>query len=249
MDNALADAAADARYEDRRKGLRDEGPMRPEVAHALFEATRGWLLETEPVAIRGSHLALTRDRYRETVDATRPIALEHLTLMEVDDDNRGRSIVLFDSDDINGAIGELTARWIASGEVAHPEVIEAMRKLHETTNRHEWDALAARCAGATYINHRLLGTPASADYISSIQALATLVPDLWVEAAEILTHSASGLVIHVVMKGTSTEGLAIEIPFVMLMLLDGDRVKHIETYDPDHRDLALVRFEELNRSS
>ena len=87
-------------------------------------------------------------------DSTRPITMEHLTLLEVGDDNIGRYLVLFDPDDINGGIAELTARWIASGEVAYPEVIEAHRKRLEATNRHDWDA--ARDAGATYIDHRQL---------------------------------------------------------------------------------------------
>jgi hypothetical protein len=50
------------------------------------------------------------------------------------------------------------------------------------------------------------------------------------------------------MKGTSTEGVAIELPLVVLTILDGDRVARIETFDLDQRGLALARFEELNRS-
>ena len=64
VDGFLAHAAPDSRYEDRRKVLRDEGSARPEVVRAVFEMTTGWRLETEPVAIRGSRLGLTRDTYR-----------------------------------------------------------------------------------------------------------------------------------------------------------------------------------------
>ncbi|MFZ0834631.1 MAG: hypothetical protein WAM92_16455 [Mycobacterium sp.] len=250
LDNALADAAADARYEDRRKGLRDEGPMRPEVARALFDAAREWLLETEPVAIRGSRLGLTHDKYRDTVDPERSIAIEHLTLLEVDENNRGRDILLFDPDDINAALAELTARWIASGEVAHPEVIEAGCRVFEAVNRHEWEAISAANANATYVNHRQL--PASgntiADHMSSVRMMASLVPDLRLELSQILAHSASGLVCHNVIKGTSTDGAAIEIPVIVITLLDGDRVRHIEAFDLDQRDFALTRFAELSRS-
>ena len=79
--------------------------------------------------------------------------------------------------------------------------------------------------------------------------MASLVPDLRVELAEVLTHSASGAVSHVVVKGTSTAGAAIEVPVVMLIPLDGDRMKRIEFFDPDQRELAVARFEELNQSS
>ncbi len=71
---------------------------------ALFEAFRGLRLETERVAIRGSHLALTRDRYRDTADPERPTTVEVLTLTEVADDDLVRSLMLFDPDDIDGAM-------------------------------------------------------------------------------------------------------------------------------------------------
>ena len=248
-DGFWALAAADARYEDRRKGLRDEGPATPEVVRALFEAFRGLRLETERVAIRGSHLALTRDRYRDTGDPERPTTVEVLTLTEVADDDLVVSLTLFDPDDIDGAMGELTARWIASGEVAHPQVIEAVRRLIETVNRHDWDAFTTLSAGATYVNHRQLssqGVQTIADHMSSIRTMASLVPDYWVELAEVLTYSARGLVGDVFLRGTATDGLAIEIPLVMLLVVDRDRVTGFEAFDPDQRDLALARFEELS---
>ena len=37
---------------------------------------------------------------------------------------------------------ELTARWIASGEVAYPELIEAVDRINATINRHDWDTVA-----------------------------------------------------------------------------------------------------------
>jgi hypothetical protein len=159
--------------------------------------------------------------------------------------------VSFDPDDINGAFAELTDRWIASGEVAHPEIIKSAHRLTEATNRHDWDALATLSGGAAYVNHRQLSKPGVetiTDHMSSFRAMASLVPDFWIEQAEVLTHSAMGVVNHVVLRGTSTEGVAIEIPVLALMLFDGDRVTRFETFDSDKRDLALARFEELNLS-
>ena len=52
--------------------------------------------------------------------------------------------------------------------------------------------------------------------------------------------------IHLVLKGTSAEGFVAELPVVALILLDGERVTHVENFDPDQRDLALARFEELS---
>lgn len=246
----LAPFSSDSRYEDRRMGLRDEGFART-AAPAVLEAPTSWRHELESVAIRGVRLGLTRDTYRDTKEADRPIVGEHLTLTEVGDDRLVRYTILFDPDDVDVAFEELTARWIASGEVAHPEVIAAAQHFHGIANRHDWDAMATRLAGATYVSHRQLGIEGAdiADYESSIRMFASLVPDLWAEPSEVLAHSAKGLVAYMVLKGTSTDGVAIEIPNIHLALLDGDRVTHLETFDPDQRDLALARFDELNRTA
>ena len=49
-----------------------------------------------------------------------------------------------------------------------------------------------------------------------------------------------------VLKGTSIDGVAIEIAIVQLTLLVGDHVTHLDAFDPDQRDSALARFEELS---
>jgi hypothetical protein len=78
--------------------------------------------------------------------------------------------------------------------------------------------------------------------------MASLIPDLSVEFAQILAQSASCLVSLFIVKGSSTQGAAIEVPVVMLTVLEGDRLTHIEVFDPGQRDLALARFEDLSRS-
>lgn len=253
LSGCLALITADGQIDDRRKGLRafHEGAERLKAVRALFDFfPESWRTEIDPIAIRGSRLSLVRQIYRDTDEADQPISGEALTLTEVSDDGRVRDIVLFDPDDINGAFDELTERWIASGEVAHPEVVEAQRRVLAATNRHDWDAVSAANADATYVNHRQLpaGGDTIADHMSSTRMMATLIPDLKVEPAQILTHSALGLLTSAVLRGTSTEGLPIEIPVVMLNLFDGDHLTRIEVFDPDQRDLALARFDELNRS-
>jgi hypothetical protein len=171
--------------------------------------------------------------------------------MEVGDGDLMHHVVIFDPDDINGGINELTARWIASGDVAHPAIIEAHRRVVEAVNRHEWDVLDSRSAGATYVNHRQLaiaGVDTFADHVSSMRMMGPLVPDFWIELAEVLAHSAMGLLAQTVLKGTSTDGVAIEIPVYSITLLDGDRVTRFEAFDSDQREAALARFEQLRRS-
>jgi transposase InsO family protein len=170
--------------------------------------------------------------------------------MELGDDDLVRDIVSFDPDDLDDAVAELTARWIASREVAYPELIEAVGRINATINRHEWGAVVTYFAGADYVDHRHLAHAVNgtiADWLSSLQTTGSQAPNLWVELAEVLARSAIGIVGRMALKGTSTDGAAIETPFVVLMLLRGERVTRLETFDEGQRELALTRLQEFNR--
>ncbi|WP_297737441.1 BTAD domain-containing putative transcriptional regulator [Mycobacterium sp.] len=253
MDGFLALTNADLRYEGRRKGLRDEfhGPARQKAVQAMFETVPISVQVTvDPIAIRGSRLTLIHVCYRDTDYADRPITVEFLQVAEVDDAGLMLDCVSFDPDDINDAFTELTARWIASGEVAHPEIVEFAQRVTEIINRHDREALAMLTKGATHVNHRQLASPGVqtvAEHMSSGQMIESLVPDYWIEPAEVVALSAKGLVVHFVLKGTSTDGVTIEIPLIQFALFEDGRVTHVEAFDPAQRDLALARFEELNR--
>jgi hypothetical protein len=207
-------------------------------------------MHAEPIAIRGSRLELTRECYRDTDEADRPIAVELLHVVELDDADLMRDIVSFDPDDLDDAFAELTARWIASGEVAYPELIEAVDRINATINRHDWDAVATHFVGADYVNHRQLAHAFDgtiADWLSSLQTTGSLLPNLWVELAEVLARCAIGIVGRMALRGRSTDGAAIEIPFVVLILLHGESVTRLEAFEEGQRELALARLQEFNR--
>ncbi|MBE1548486.1 class 3 adenylate cyclase [Mycobacterium sp. OAS707] len=241
---------ADCHAEDRRKGLRASFErLRPrDATQAMFDATPSWRSEADVVAIRGARFALMRNRFRDTAEPDAPIAAEYLTVVEVSDDGLLRRSARFDPDDINEAFTELTARWIASGEVEHPQAIESHLKILQVLNRHDWDTYRASLAHATGVNHRQLATGTTvADFIKSVDTVASLIPNFWVEPTNILRYSASGALGDLLAKGTSSDGVEVEIPMLLLGVFDGDLLTHFELFDPDQRDLALVRFDELTR--
>lgn len=248
VDSYLSIFTDDARYEDRRKGLRDAGPVKPDFARAVVDgAGTGWQVEVECIANRGPHLVLCHLTYRDHDEADHPVVVEALFIAEITVSQLISTLLLFDPDDIDAALAELTARWIASGECGHPGVMEAIQTFAESANRHEWDKLATRHAGATYTNHLQLraGADTVADDMSSLRMLTSLVPDLRFELTDVLRLSATGIVIHTVAKGTSTNDVPFDLPFVVLLLVDGHRIVHAETYDLDQREQALTRFDEL----
>ena len=71
--------------------------------------------------------------FRDHNEVDCPIAVEAVLLAEVTEDGLISAFVVFDPDDIDAAFAELTARWIASGEVEHPDVIEAMGRLFDAS--------------------------------------------------------------------------------------------------------------------
>jgi hypothetical protein len=122
MEGLLALGSDDGRYEDRRQGLRDvlEGSARRKAVHAMFEtAPSSWRMEVQPIATRGSRLALTRTCWRDTDFDDRPIVAEIVHVTEVGDDDLMRDTVNFDPDDIDAAFEELDARYLAGEAAAH----------------------------------------------------------------------------------------------------------------------------------
>ncbi|MGQ9406667.1 BTAD domain-containing putative transcriptional regulator [Mycolicibacterium gilvum] len=250
MNGMLALTWAGGELDDRRTGVRDfqHGSTRQRILETLFEYPTSWHLEIEHIAVRGSRLCLSRQTIRDTGEADRPVTIELLTVLEVGEDGVAQVFVNFDACDLDGAVGELTDRWIASGEVAHPDVIRAAYRVGTAYNRHDWDAVAVLEGGACYVNHRQLATEEPetiGDHWRSIRALAELIPDMRIAHAEIYAHSATGLLGHVVVIDADTEGAAIELPAITLVIFDGSRVRHMEAFDLDQYDRALARFAEL----
>ena len=75
--------------------------------------------------------------------------------------------------------------------------------------------------------------------------MASLVPDMCVLVAAIPAHTARGVVTDIVVKGTTAEGAAIELPAAIVLLFDGESLTHMEAFESDQRDQALARFHEL----
>ena len=112
--DAFARTTADGRLEDRRKGLHSvlEGPARQQNIRQQFELTpNSWRMEVEPIAIRGSRLALTRGCLRDSADADQPITMEGLSVIEVSDGGLVHDTVVFDPEDVDAAFAELDARY------------------------------------------------------------------------------------------------------------------------------------------
>ena len=174
IDCALALTAADGQYEDRRKGLHDKGTAR-DVWPTVFDAPKGWRLEMEPVAIRGSRLGLTRGRFRDTDYADQPITVEYLTVTGVSDDDLMHDTVIFDLDDIDAAFAELDARYLAGEAAAYSHTWSLIAQAYAAFNRHE---LSRTSPDWVNIDHRRGIGSAPGDMLANVSALWEVAPDI-----------------------------------------------------------------------
>ncbi len=123
VEGFLALTTQDGRSEDRRKGLRHiaVGPEWQKTTRSWLDAPRSWMMDVETLAIRGSHLSLTRNRCRDIHEADQPVTAEILAVTEVNKDGLVCNAVSFDPDAVNSAFAELNTRWIASADVIDPD--------------------------------------------------------------------------------------------------------------------------------
>ncbi|WP_197514016.1 nuclear transport factor 2 family protein [Mycobacterium sp. 1165178.9] len=250
VEGLLALATDDARYDDRRRGLRDEGlASRPELVRGIFEAPKGWRLEVAPLAIRGSRLALTRDQYRDIKEVDRPITNEHLMLTELSADGLVNISVIFDPDDINAALDELDARYLVGEAAAHAHTWSVIASTTAALNRHELPS-----ADWVVIDHRR-GTPfaprsgGDTNIYASIGAIWDLMPNLsiYIEAAHRLSNR--GAVVTWKGHGISQEGFEAEWRMIQVPIVKGDLIQCCELFDETDLDAALARLDELDRQA
>jgi hypothetical protein len=107
--------------EDRRQGLRS--PKREMVGvQSMLEFVRSYRdvgytrAEHRPIATRGERLALVH--IVRSGDAA--FEAEHITLYELDDESLIGSIVIFDLEDLDGAVAELDERYRTGGDRGRP---------------------------------------------------------------------------------------------------------------------------------
>jgi hypothetical protein len=243
----LALISVDGRIEDRRKGLRDvhAGPARLKALEVMFEtAPSSWRMEHEAIAIRGSRLTLSRERYRDIDGANRPVAIELLRIMEIVGDGIMHDVVAFDPDDMDAAFKELDARYLAGEAAAHAQTWSVITQAYAALNRGE---MPSTTMDFEDIDHRRGAAAASGDLVKYLRATFddTTHNLLYVEAVHRLT--GFGAVITHVAKGTSQQGFDAEWRMLIVTAVEGDRVNRSELFDEADLDAALARFNELDR--
>ena len=242
LEGILGTVATDAHYDDRRKGLRYEGPMNAEFVHGLlYDESESWRLEVESIAIRGDRLALSRHTYRDAADPDRPIAVEAINLTEVGDNGLARNSIVFDTDDVDAAFAELDARYVAGEAAAHSDAWMAITRSFAVFNNHELPSTAIE-----WIDHRRLVGSGPSDLAETTQAAWDMTQNICSRIESVHRLNDRGAVITQSLKGMSNQGFDFEWRVIDVFTIEGDAISRCEMFDEADLDAALTRFDELN---
>src|SRR6202012_3265535 len=242
----LALSTAGLRYEDRRKGLRDEfegaSAQRKSVL-AMFEASPSSVQMTaEPIAIRGSRLSLNHVCYRDTEYDDQPITVEMLQIVEVSEAGLLHFSVSFDPDDVDAAFAELDARCLAGEAAAHARTWSAIAGVYSSFNRHE---LPATTSDWVTIDHRPLATFEYHDPAAFFGATWDLTPQTSIYIETLHRLNGFGAVVTHKVYGTSQDGFDAEWRQISVLTAQGDLINRCAIFDKTELDAAIARFEEL----
>ena len=245
--DAMADMMADNFSNDDRRRVVGSGVQHgPDAEIADLRAVADlWTrnVTRTNVATRGGRLVLSRLRFGDRDQGSEAFRTEVLSILEINADERIVAIVSFDVDDIDAAIAELDARYLAGEAADQAQTWSIIAAGYASLNRHEVPASAPDYVN---IDHRLHATIGAGDLAENLRAAWDLTPDVkgYVEAVHRLNNR--GAVVTHAAHGTSQEGLDAEWRGVHLLTLEGGMVNRCEVFDEADLDTAIAKFEQLS---
>ncbi len=245
---AMSQAVAQNMVDDDRRRTVNGGIRRGRDSHiangqAVAETGTDTMTSTA-IAIRGGRLALCRSSFFGRDQQPGAFRIEFLSVVEIDVDEQLVAHVAFDLDDIDAAIAELDARYLAGEAAPHAHIWSVVTQGYVAANRGE---LAATAPDVVNIDHRqlpIIGTGELVPYLrDTFNELANITT--YPEAVHRLTDL--GAVFTHVGAGTSKEGFDAEWRMINVIIVDGGMVGRSELFDEADLDAALARFDELSR--
>ena len=245
LEGFLALNTSTVRYEDRRPVLRDEfvgAAAQRKAVQAMFEASGSVQMTAEPVATRGSRLALVHACFRDAAISDRPVTVEMMQIVEVEERGLLDYSVSFDADDIDAAFIELDARYLTGDAAEHAHTWTLLTHAYETLNRRQ---LPRTVADWVNIDHRRLAPVAAGDLGAYLSAAWDLSPQTGIRIEAVHRLSEIGAVVTHAIEETSRDGFDAELRSVAVCVFQGELLSRCELFDEAELDAALARFEEL----
>jgi class 3 adenylate cyclase/tetratricopeptide (TPR) repeat protein len=224
-------------------------------AFASVRTTPDWPTSTcvaEVVATRGEVLLLRRTRY--VVDDP-PSEITWLEVIEVDRAGLICSVTNLDPDDLEGAVEELDARFLAGEGAPYADMLGVLAAAERASSTRDWAALT-RLYTEDFVmrDHRSVGggvelgreafVAATRRLLATRSAGDELPRDEWIEQHRPLL-SADAAVTVLAWQGELDGGGDFESSRVLVSKRSGQRLRSIDFYDLDQLDQAYARYDEL----
>ncbi|MBV8960437.1 MAG: nuclear transport factor 2 family protein, partial [Actinobacteria bacterium] len=233
--------------EDRRPTFGTRFPNReamvPWMRETMAIGLTGVTLDT--IALRGERLALCSRAW-----LARDFEVTSLCLMETDEEGRAVWAALYDPDQLEEALDELEARYLAGEGAPYASWMTASSAFRRSFNQHDWAALRELYTpDVVMVDHRNagLGTLSGVDAVIDYhRAMADITPTHRLVLRRIPRIGPQLIVIEAVTRGDGAEGGAgtHELVRWMAMALDErGRVRRTEQFTDEAA--ASARFDEL----
>ncbi|WP_156751283.1 nuclear transport factor 2 family protein [Mycobacterium sp. 1245111.1] len=200
-------------------------------------------LESVVIATRGERLALCRTRGSGGGQLPEAFSVEMLNVVEINADNRITAAIQFDPDDVNAAIAELDARYVAGEAAPYARTWSVIAGEPARFSRHE---LPAATPDPVYVDRRKLVSIEGVDLAASVRAVWDITSGSSIHIEVVHRLSELGAVFTYVLKMTSHEGFDAEVSMIMVFTVEGDLISRVEVFDEEDLDAALARFVELH---
>jgi DNA-binding SARP family transcriptional activator len=243
-DGVRALVTEDILNEDRRTGVRNIERGRDAHVESSRAGERGQF-EIEVVAIRGDRLAIHRLFWVESPDAGAN-EVEVLRVDAVTPDGRLSHHVGFDPHDVDAALDELDALYLADEGSQFAETVGLALQQWKSYNTHDWDAFGAQFSeDFRLVDHRPAGwgTTDRWGFIELLRTMAELAPDIhgWTRAVFPTLH---GAVLDVHLEGTDQNGNRFVLDTLTLARARAGLTYHLEMFPIDDLDVALAHLDE-----
>lgn len=248
--NAMADMLADNFVSDDRRrlvgsGIRQGRDAQRADVQAVADLSLTNVTSTA-IATRGERLLLVRNRFTDREPGPEADLTEALSVIEITIDERVSALITFDVDDLEAAVAELDARYLAGEAAAHAHAWSVLTRAYESLNRREIPATADDFVD---IDHRNLAPVGPGDLKAYLRAALneTAHNRIYVETVHRLTEN--GAVVTHVASGTSAAGFEAEWRISDIFMVEGDLLCRCEMFDEADLDRALAKFDELSRGT
>ncbi|MFZ1178861.1 MAG: regulator, partial [Mycobacterium sp.] len=198
------------------------------------------------IATRGQRLALARVCSSHSDLEHGEFSAELLSLVEIAADNRIAVGDLFDVDDLDAALAELDARYLAGEAAAHAHTWSVVAGAYEALNRRQ---LPATTPDWVNIDHRGFGTVEVNALTANIRAWWDLTSETRIYVQAVLRLSNLGATVVHATQATSREGLGTESREITLLTVEDGKINRCEIFDEADVGAAIARFEQLSRST